>query len=222
MAKHATIDPSPPAPNHAGADAASTWRYGELTEADVVDAALQFARRDGLAKLTMRKLATELGVSSTNAYYYVPSKGALLDLVADAILGQVPEPPPEITRWDDQLRFLFEHTRSLLLEHPGVSDHLLARSEGRGQQRRLYLLSKSIMANAGFDKATINHAQRAMTYLLLGAVSQELATAHAPSPGSTTPRFPDDEQVFEFGLDLMLEGLRLRRPKRRSTSRGKP
>jgi AcrR family transcriptional regulator len=192
------------------------WRYGELSEADVVEAALRFARREGLDQLTMRKLANELGVSSTNAYYYVPSKEALFDLAADAVLGRVPDPPPELRRWDEQLRFLFESARMLLLEHPGVSDHLLVREWGPPQQRRLYHLTKQIMVDAGFDKATIFHAQRTLNYLLLGAVSQELATARNADDRPDAVRFSDDEEVFDFGLELMLEGLAARLRRRRA------
>ncbi len=197
-------------------------RYGELNEGEVVEAALAFARREGLANLTMRKLAAELGVSSTNAYYYVQSKEALLDLVADAVLGKVPEPPAGLRRWDEQLRFLYEQARRLLLEHPGVSDHLLVRSQGRSHQRHLYLLTKSILASAGFDKATINHAQRALTYLLLGAVSQELATARATARQKGALRFTDDPQVFDFGLDLMLDGLQAKLRRSRRAARSTP
>ena len=186
------------------------WRYGELSEADVVEAALQFARREGLDQLTMRKLAAELGVSSTNAYYYVPSKEALFDLAAEAVLGQVPDPPDELHRWDEQLRFLFESARTVLLQYPGVSDHLLVREAGPPQQRRLYLLTKKILTDAGFDRATINHTQRTLTYLLLGAVSQELATDRSSADRPDAVRFTDDDEVFDFGLDLMLEGLTVR------------
>ena len=49
-------------------------------------------------------------------------------------------------------------------------------------------------------------AQRVFTYLLLGAVSQELATA-AAADDEATMRFTDDEEVFAFGLTLLVDGL---------------
>lgn len=183
------------------------WRYGELQETHVVDAALRFTRREGLAKLTMRKLAAELGVSSMNTYYYVPSKVALLDLVADAVLAHVGEPPAEVKRWEEKIRWIFDTARRVLLDHPGVSDHLLVRAEGGPNTLRLYRLIRSILRDAGFDALSIDHAQRAMSYYLLGAVSQELATATRARERDDALRFTDDEEVFAYGFDLLLAGL---------------
>lgn len=200
----------------------SGWRYGELHEDDVVRAALRFARHEGLANLTMRKLATELGVSPTSAYYHVPSKEALFDLAADAVLGEVPEPPPETRRWDEKLRFLFMSARRLLLRYPGVSDHLLVRTGGAPQQMRLYLLTKQILAGAGFDETAVNHAQRTLAYLLFGAVSQELATSRRAGDRPGALRFADDDEAFAFGLDAMLDGLAAQRRRARAAQRRAP
>ena len=185
-----------------------TRSYGELSRDDVVAAALDVCRREGLGALTMRKLASELGQSSMNAYYYVASKAELLDLVADAVLGEVPEPPDPDARWDEQLTFLFREARAVLLRYPGVSDHLLVRSQGHPGQERLGRLAGSVLRGAGFGKRTTVRVQRVLTYLLLGAVSQELATAAATAAGSkATMRFTDDAEVFDLGLALVMAGL---------------
>lgn len=189
------------------------WRYGELTRDDVVDAALRLTLREGLAALSMRKLATELGISSMNAYYYVPNKKALLDLVGDAVLGQIPDPSPDLP-WDQQLASLFEAGRSVLLHYPGVADHLLVRSEGHANEARLYRTITGILRGAGFDREVSDKTQRVMAYLLFGAVTSEIATASAHHDDATL-HFSDDEPVFRFGLDLMLDGLRTQQRGRR-------
>jgi AcrR family transcriptional regulator len=194
----------------------SPRRYGELSEAEVVNAALAFCEREGLAQLTMRKLATELGLSSMSSYYYVASKQVLFDLVADRVLGQVPEPPPSVTGWEAQLTFLFRGARRVLLQYPGVSDHLLVRATGRSRQLRLHRLLHEILAEAGFDRPTADATSRVLAYLLFGAVSQELATA-AASDRDDIIRFTDDEEVFDFGLEVMVDGLRARRREQGAT-----
>jgi AcrR family transcriptional regulator len=183
-----------------------TRSYGELTVEQVVDAAVDVCRREGLGALTMRKLASELGLSSMNAYYYVASKAELLDLVADAVLGEVPAPPDEAAGWEDQLTFLFREARAVLLRYPGVSDHLLVRSQGHPGQERLGAMAGSILRGAAVDRRTAVRTQRVFTYLLLGAVSQELATAAAEEDAATI-RFADDEEVFDYGLALLVDGL---------------
>jgi AcrR family transcriptional regulator len=182
------------------------WRYGELRQADIVEAALRICRREGLARLTMRKLAQEIGLSSMNSYHYVSSKRDLFDLVADAVLAQVPEPPDDLDRWDDQLSFMFHTARERLLEHPGVSDHLLVRATGMPNELRLHRIVDRILLAAGFSPSTSLRIQRILTYLLFGAVSQELASL-AGADRSDVLTFTDDADVFDFGLATMLAGL---------------
>jgi AcrR family transcriptional regulator len=185
----------------------TTWRYGELSRQHIVDAAVGFCAREGLAALTMRKLAAELGLSSTSAYHYVASKQELSDLVADAVLGLIPEPPDPSAPWDEQVRFLFDRGRTVLLDHPGVADHLLLRGESQPNLMRLHRVMWRALDRAGFPRAAIVPTERVLTYLLLGAVTQEQATAGAAGRAGTT-LFADDADVFRYGLDVMLDGLR--------------
>jgi AcrR family transcriptional regulator len=60
----------------------------------VVAAAVELADREGLAAVTVRRLAAELGVGAMTLYTHVPGKGELVALMHDAVLGEVyPEPP---------------------------------------------------------------------------------------------------------------------------------
>ena len=183
-----------------------SWRYGELSRDHVVQAALEIVAREGLSGLSMRKLADELGISSMNAYYHVPSKKALLDLVGDAVIGQVPDPPSDLD-WDEQVRAFFDEGRRVLLRYPGVANHLLARTTAHPNEVRLYRTLTGLLTDAGFTRQASDRAQRVMAYLLFGAVTSELATAEAGDDEGALS-FADDDQVFRFGLDLMIDGLR--------------
>jgi AcrR family transcriptional regulator len=183
-----------------------TWQYGELTRDDVVAAGLELTRRSGFANLSMRKLAAELGSPSMNAYYYVRDKQHLLDLVADAVLGEVQDPPADLG-WERRLSLFFESGRQVLLRYPGVAQHLLRRMKGRPNERRLYQTVTEILVSAGFNRQVSDRAQRVLTYLLFGAVTSELATTAAAGKRDTMTFF-DDEEVFRFGLDLVMGGLR--------------
>ena len=182
-----------------------SWRYGELTRGHLVEAALALVRRDGMSGLSMRKLADQLGIKSMNAYYHVPNKKALLDLVADAVLGQVPNPPASLP-WDEQLRVFFEGGREVLLGYPGVANQLLARRAGHPNEARLYATLTGLLTDAGFTREDSDRAQRVLAYLLFGAVTSELATTDAHDPAAIT--FTDDDEVFRFGLDRIIDGLR--------------
>jgi hypothetical protein len=154
----------------------------------------------------MRKLAGELGSPSMNAYYYIKDKQHLLDLVADSVLGEV-EPPPTDLSWELQLSILFEQGRVVLLRYPGVAQHLLRRMVGLPNEVRLYRAITEILLTAGFDRSTSDRAQRVFAYLLFGAVTSELATSAAAGQHSAMT-FSDDKEVFGFGLDLLIEGMR--------------
>ncbi|MGI9588642.1 MAG: TetR family transcriptional regulator, partial [Dietzia maris] len=58
-----------------------------LTKTAVVDTALELLRESGLPGMSMRTLATQLGVQPSALYWHVPSKQALLTVVAERILA---------------------------------------------------------------------------------------------------------------------------------------
>ncbi|MDT0441902.1 TetR/AcrR family transcriptional regulator [Streptomyces johnsoniae] len=71
-----------------------------LTLTAIVGAAVALADREGLAALSMRRVAAELGVGTMTLYRYIPGKGELLDLMLDHIEGFDTEPaPPEAEDW---------------------------------------------------------------------------------------------------------------------------
>lgn len=61
----------------------------------VVTASVQIADRDGLAGVTLPKVAQSLGVTGMSLYRYVGSKDELLELMADAALGTPPDIPTD-------------------------------------------------------------------------------------------------------------------------------
>ena len=66
-----------------------------LSRDQVVATAVDLLRRYGLADLTMRRLARELGVAPGAIYWHVANKQELLVEVADVLLGRIAEPSPD-------------------------------------------------------------------------------------------------------------------------------
>jgi AcrR family transcriptional regulator len=54
----------------------------------IVQAAIQVADSEGLAALSMRRVADQLGVGTMSLYRYVPNKSALLDVMLDTVIGE--------------------------------------------------------------------------------------------------------------------------------------
>jgi TetR/AcrR family transcriptional regulator, tetracycline repressor protein len=85
-----------------------------LSESTVVAAALRVAERDGIDGLTMRALASELGVTQMAPYYYFASKDDLLSRLLDGILASLDVPEPGSGPWDQLLRkLMFTELREL-------------------------------------------------------------------------------------------------------------
>jgi AcrR family transcriptional regulator len=68
----------------------------------IVRAGLTVASAEGLAAVSMSRVATELGVGTMSLYRYVESKRELLDLMVDTGLGP-PQPAESGTGWRDGL-----------------------------------------------------------------------------------------------------------------------
>ncbi|MFC8734234.1 TetR family transcriptional regulator [Luteimicrobium sp. NPDC057192] len=91
-----------------------------LTRGDVVDAARDLLRAEGLGAVTVRRLQRELGVTAPSIYWRFADKGALLGALADAVLREefgdeplVPEQP-----WAPWYREVLVRLRRAMLAYP--------------------------------------------------------------------------------------------------------
>lgn len=87
----------------------------------IVAAAIEVADTGGLAALSMRKVADQLGRSAMSLYTYVPGKAELLDLMVDAAIGEaVPQPPDPGTPWRDAVEGFARELWAMYERHPWV------------------------------------------------------------------------------------------------------
>ncbi len=84
----------------------------------VVDAAIELADADGLAAVTMRRVAERLGVSTMSMYTYVPGKAELLDLMLDGIYQRMPREPLVDLPWRERVVEVAARNRELYRLHP--------------------------------------------------------------------------------------------------------
>src|ERR1700728_31064 len=90
-----------------------------LTKSAVVDQALKLADSVGLEALTIRKLATELGVTPMALYWHFRSKEELLTGLVERVWGEIDLAGVDRgAPWPDQVRTLFESLVAVLRAHP--------------------------------------------------------------------------------------------------------
>ncbi|MEU9889053.1 TetR/AcrR family transcriptional regulator [Sphaerisporangium sp. NPDC051011] len=84
----------------------------------IVGAAIELADADGLAALTMRRVAERLGVGTMSLYTYVPGKAELLDLMLDTVIGEVARPIGVEGGWRARLELIAREKWALYQRHP--------------------------------------------------------------------------------------------------------
>lgn len=195
-------------------------RSENLTEDEIVAAAVRLIRADGISGLTMRKLSKELGKSHMAMYYYVSDKDALLDLVASSALAGIVVPEASDGSWDTRLRLLIGRIEKQLRANPGIGEILLERilSTDRG----VLNATMEILVDAGFDDAEVLMAYATLHTYLFGRYS--VLTTPSPSidhiesdtVARVLPRLAalSGRDFFQFGVDTLIDGLHARLERR--------
>jgi AcrR family transcriptional regulator len=102
-------------------------RRRQLTRQRVVAEALAVIAEQGVQALTMRSLATRLGVVPGALYRHVRNKQQLHDLLLDGVLAEVDLRLDPSLGWTEQLKVLAHRLRRVLEQHPGVAGILKTR-----------------------------------------------------------------------------------------------
>ncbi|MBB5789085.1 TetR/AcrR family transcriptional regulator [Jiangella mangrovi] len=109
-----------------------------LSLPQIVEAAIEVADAEGVAAVSMRRVADELGFTTMSLYRYVPSKTDLLELMVENA-GFIADMPPELTGWRDQLHWWANDTAEIYrrrrwaldvpLNAPPMGPHQIKRME---------------------------------------------------------------------------------------------
>ncbi len=121
-----------------------------LDRAQIIQAALDLLDEVGLDGLTMRRLAERLDVKAASLYWHVHDKDDLLDLLADAISGEI-RPPAAGLPWREALEQMAWEVRRVYLSHRDAA-RVLAETIPLGPNRfRLMEISSAELLKAGFS-----------------------------------------------------------------------
>lgn len=230
-----------------GARGTDPARRAPLSRGRALDAAVALADGEGLDALTMRRLAEALGVEAMSLYHHVPNKDAILDGMVDRVFEEIELPRADLG-WRAALRRRMCSVREVLLRHrwalrvletrasPGTAtlahhDAVLGRLRGEGFSVRLAAHAYAVLdsyvlgfvhTELGLPFRTVEEG-RALAGQLVAAMPEgafphlvELTRELILRPGA---RYTYADE-FDFGLDLVLDGLeRARRVERRRARR---
>jgi AcrR family transcriptional regulator len=202
-----------------------------LSRDRVLAAAIAIADEEGIDALTMRRLARSLGVEAMSIYYHAANKDAILDGILGLVVAEI-ELADLRLGWKAAIRASAVSMHAVLRRHPWASALLMSPlrvSAGRIAQMEGLLAA---LADGGFSGGLADRAYHALDAHILGCAmweaGYEAGFRAAPPDFAATfsrnldagryPRLvghiayhlepPDDgPSAFEFGLDLLLDGL---------------
>ena len=209
----------------------------------VLRAAIDFADAGGIDSLSMRKLARELGVEAMTLYYYVANKRDLLEGMTDLVAGEI-ELPAEDLDWKAATRSRVMSAHRVLARHAWAGSLWMQVMVGPARMR--YMDSAlGTYRRAGLTAETTELAFHAIENHIVGYTVQEssfpLETGDlAVQAKAFLDRLPTEDYPylaehievhlthesigggdFEFGLELLLEGIeRIRAEQVEGTSGG--
>ena len=202
-----------------------------LSRERVLTGAVAVADATGIAGLTIRSLAEELGVKPMSVYHHVANKEQILDGIVDIVFGEI-ELPSASGDWRPEISRRAHSARVVLRRHPWAIGLLETRTSPGAATLRHHNAVLGALRAGGFSVALTAHAYALLDSYVYGFALQEatlpfndqsveevaapmmeafesgdfphlleLVTEHALKPGYD---FGDE---FEFGLELVLDGL---------------
>lgn len=101
-----------------GTSAARRGPRPKFTVPGIVAVAIALADAEGLAAVSMRRVAEQLGVTAMSLYTYVPSKAELLDVMVDAVSGEAVRDAYAGTGWRERVTEVATGNWELYRRHP--------------------------------------------------------------------------------------------------------
>jgi AcrR family transcriptional regulator len=210
----------------------------DLTRDRVVRAAIAVADAHGMAELSMRRVAAELGVSTMSLYRHVPGKAELVLAMIDTAIGEQPMPARRPAGWRARLELCARLEWAVFRRHPWLAPSMsLTRPDLSPNAARISEWVLAALADTGLDPSS-----RMYVNILLFSFVRGVASALEPEAEAvretglsndewldtqeaaftsmidelphfqqfaTEPFDFDLTKLFEFGLARLLDGVAL-------------
>jgi AcrR family transcriptional regulator len=188
----------------------------------IVDTAVSIIDAEGTEALSMRRLASALGVRSPSIYHHFRNKDEILGALVDGIHNSI-----DLTQagpdWETALTSYAHQLRAALIEHPHVVEFLALRPVTKDAGLRIYEHMIATLMRAGWTVTFSRDVTIAVENLVYGAALMANApdielTADLRSRYPTLARFADQppherpDDGFQTGFHALLDGLRQARP----------
>jgi AcrR family transcriptional regulator len=201
-----------------------------LSRDRIVATARDLADREGLDAVTLRRLATELGVHVTSLYNHVATRDAIVDGIIELLISEA-DLPGQVRSWEEWVRGFVAAVGAMAAAHPGAFASL-ERRPVQGERA----LSSFEVALAAFDRAGLSPAEaysavKATTHVALAIGIERALAARGETAATSVELLPPDkfphvhalpdveepEEAWAFSVETLVAGLQtqIRRTKGR-------
>jgi TetR/AcrR family tetracycline transcriptional repressor len=172
-----------------------------VTRSAVVDAALGLLAEGGLEAVSFRRIAKVLGVAGPTLYWHVENKRQLMDLMADELVrraGRAYSGPEPGQPWWEWLRADAQRLFAALIATRDAP-RVLAGNRPSAESFEGIERALGVLVEAGMSPGEAQQTLFAIGAYVIGSATEWQAEAERPHSAA-----------FEFGLDLLVQGLRSR------------
>jgi AcrR family transcriptional regulator len=201
-------------------------RRQPLSREAIVEAAVRILDSEGVDALTVRRLGEELGTGSATLYWHVANKDELVELVYDHVVGEVVLPDPDASHWQRQLEDVAWQIYRIMLRHNDLARLSIGRVPVGPKMLRVIEWNLEVLRGAGVpDRAAAYFGDIFGRYLDASVLEitarggppiEQVSSYFAGLPVDQFPNIAaltqtmfaaDDDERFQFGLDLLIRGL---------------
>ena len=177
--------------------------------ADVLRAARGILTEHSLADLSMRRLASEVGVRPNALYWHFPNKQSLLAALADDILGDI-GPTDSDQSWDGRLGAIAVGMRAALLAVPDSAEVVSSAWASGLATRTVADDLTDVAISGGLTARDVRGVATAICQLIIGLTIEEQTRAQMERLGVIGPSGRDFAAEFDDALGVLLDGARQR------------
>ncbi|MGW8389337.1 TetR/AcrR family transcriptional regulator [Pseudoduganella sp. HUAS MS19] len=173
----------------------SVTRIGEV--------AIALADKEGLAALSMRRVAEELTVSAMSLYTYVPGKAELLDVMVDCVYAELQQLAPAGGGWRGALEHLARGSMALYVRHPWMLQVATHRPALGPNAIAMYEQGLNAVSEAGLSDLEMDLVVTLVSDYVRGAARSAVDAADAQSVTgqSDLEWWQQQQQAFEKVFD---------------------
>jgi AcrR family transcriptional regulator len=177
-----------------------------LTHARIAQAATEIADAEGLDAVSMRRVATALGVGAMSLYRYVASRDDLVDLMVDAAVGELSLDGLRAGDWRGVLTALAHASRGMMLRHPWMARHAFGTRPSFGPHMLSWVEgTTALLESDGLSIDQVMDMSGTVTAFVVGFAQIELAEQEAQrSTGLTEEQWR--ERVGPYVMEVLATG----------------